>query len=252
MKHLKTIIVLFILLTVLGCTKVEEKGTAFGYVSFSLSTEQNLADQTKSAVSNYTTLPSADDFTIEITPVSSSSTYTWKGKISEWVTATMVPAGTYKVTAAYGSLEEEGFDKPFFTGETNFDITAQTGDAVVPVEVSIEVSLGNALVLVSCTDNFRNYYNDYTFKLTRDGSDIVTFVKDEAKAAFIDPYKFKLEGDIVKGSTHKTFEKEYSNLNEATAYTIMFDVANVGGSTITISFNNVVETVELGNLELNE
>ena len=41
-------------------------------------------------------------------------------------------------------------------------------------------------------------------------------------------------------------------LNEATAYTINFDVPAVGGSTITISFNNNVEEVDLGEFELNE
>ena len=49
-----------------------------------------------------------------------------------------------------------------------------------------------------------------------------------------------------------TFSKDYSNLNEATAYTFNFDVTNVGGATITIKFNDTVETVELGDHELND
>ena len=252
MKHLKKIISMVLILTAFGCMKVEDQSTAAGTVSFTLSTEDNVADQTKSAVSNYTSLPTVDDFVIEIAPVSVSTTFTWRGQIGDWDPSTMVPAGSYKVTATYGSLEEEGFDKPFFTGETNFTITAQTGDAIQPVNVSIEVSLGNTVVLVRCTDNFKNYYNDYTFKLSRDGSDIVDFVKDETKAAFIDAYKFKLEGSIMKGDKSISFDKEYTNLDVATAYTILFDVANVGGTAITISFNDTVETVELGDLELNE
>ena len=252
MKHLKKIMSIVLLLASFGCTKVEQKGTTAGTVRFSLSTELNLTDQTKSAVSDYTALPTTDDFTIVITPVSASTTFTWTGNIGDWNSETMVPAGTYKVTATYGSLEEEGFDKPFFAGETEFSITAQTGDAIQPVDVSIEVSLANAVVLVNCTDNFKNYYNDYTFKLTRDNDEIVTFIKGEAKAAFIDPYKFTLEGDIVRGQKQTTFKKDYSNLDVATAYTILFDVANVGGTSITISFNDMVETVELGDLELNE
>ena len=48
------------------------------------------------------------------------------------------------------------------------------------------------------------------------------------------------------------FEKEYTGLDEATAYTINFDAPTVGGSTITISFNNNIEEVDLGEFELNE
>ena len=33
---------------------------------------------------------------------------------------------------------------------------------------------------------------------------------------------------------------------------IQFDAANVGGSAITVSFNDTVETIELGDVEINE
>ena len=105
---------------------------------------------------------------------------------------------------------------------------------------------------VSCTDNFKNYYKDYTFKLTRDGSEIVSFVKGETRAAFVDGYKFTLQGVITSETKTQTFSNDYSSLDEATAYTLMFDAPNVGGSSITITFNNNVETIELGDLELNE
>ena len=69
---------------------------------------------------------------------------------------------------------------------------------------------------------------------------------------FVDGYKINLEGTLTGETKTYTFEKEYTMLNEATAYTINFDVPEVGGSTITISFNNNVEEVDLGEFELNE
>ena len=56
----------------------------------------------------------------------------------------------------------------------------------------------------------------------------------------------------VRSTDVQTFTKDYTGLNEATAYTIVFDASNVGAGAITISFNNTVETVELGDLELND
>lgn len=243
MKHLKTILGVMVLVLALSCTKNHAEGN--GQVSFVLESDFEIADQTKSSVSQFTTLPSSGDFTITVTDA--SSVPVWSGKISDWDTATLLQAGNYKVTAAYGSIDEEGFDKPYFTGSAEF---AVAGDQIT--EVRISVSLGNTVVLVSCTDNFKNYYQDYSFKLSRDNAEIVTFAKDEAKAAFVDGYKFTLTGTLVGPTKTQTFSKDYSNLNEATAYTIMFDASNVGRSTITISFNDTVETIELGDVELND
>ena len=112
--------------------------------------------------------------------------------------------------------------------------------------------MGNTVIKISCSDYFNRYYTDYTFKLTRDGAEIATFVKGETKAAFIDGYKIKVEGVLTGEVKTYNFSKEYTGLDEATAYTINFDAPNVGGSTITISFNETVETVELGDYELND
>lgn len=243
MKHLKTILGLMVLALAFSCTKSHSESD--GQVSFVLESDVEIADQTKSSVSQYTTLPSSGDFTITITDASSAPV--WSGKISDWDPATLLQAGNYKVTATYGAIDEEGFDKPFFTGSADFAVIgAQTA------EVKISVSLGNTVVLVRCTDNFKNYYKDYTFKVTRDGSEIVTFAKGETKAAFVDGYKFTLQGVIASETRTQTFASDYSSLDEATAYTFLFDAPNVGGSTITITFNNNVETIELGDLELND
>ena len=243
MKHLKTILGVMVMVLTMSCAKNHAEGS--GQVSFSLFSDFEVVDQTKSNVSDYTTLPSASDFTITIKDAASATF--WTGKISEWDEATLLPVGSYTVSATYGSIEDEGFDKPFFTGEETFSIVgAQVTD------VKISVSLGNTVILVRCTDNFRNYYQDYTFNLVRDGQTIASFVKDETKAAFVDGYKISLQGSVTSATKTQTFTKDYSGLKEATAYTILFDASNVGGVTITVTFNDTVETVELGDIELND
>ena len=243
MKHLKTIMSVMILSAAVACTKNHADGS--GQVSFDISGNFEVADQTRSNVSDYTTLPSAGDFVLSVS--SASSAYSWSGKISEWDSSATLPAGNYKVTASYGSLDEEGFDKPFFTGSEDFAII---GGQITSVPVS--VSLGNTVVLVRCTDTFKNYYKDYSFKLTRSGSTIATFAKGETKAAFVDGYRFTLEGTVQGPAKTQTFNKEYTSLNEATAYTFLFDVSNAGGATITVTFNDSVETISLGDVELND
>ena len=114
------------------------------------------------------------------------------------------------------------------------------------------MDLGNTVVRMTFTDSFKNYYPEYSFKLTRDGNTIVDFVKGETRAAFVDGWKFKLEGILIGEMTQTTISKDYSNLNPATAYTFNFDVTNVGGASLTIRFNDTVETIDLGDHELND
>lgn len=243
MKHLKKILGMLVLIAAFSCTKNQTVG--HGQVSFVLTGDYQIADQTKSSVSDYTALPLSEDFTITITDASSASV--WKGKLSDWNPTTLLKAGTYKVTATYGNIEDEGFDKPYFTGTTEF---AVNGDQTSEVEVS--VSLGNTVILIGCTDNFRNYYKDYTFRLSRGVKEIATFVKGEARGAFVEAYKFTIEGTLTSETKTRSFSREYTSLDEATAYTVMFDISNVGGTSITITFNDKAETVELGDLELND
>ena len=242
MKHLKTILGVMVLALAFSCTKNHTEGK--GQVSFVLSSNLEIADLTKSSVSQFTTLPSSGDFTISITDASSAPV--WSGKLADWDPATNLQAGNYNVTATYGSIEEEGFDKPYFTGSANFSVAGAQ-----KTEVKITVSLGNTVILVRCTDNFKNYYQDYNFKLSRNNSEIVTFVKDDERGAFVDGYKFSLSGTVTSPTQTQNFSKDYTSLHEATAYTFLFDASNVGGTSITVTFNNNVETIELGDLELN-
>ena len=242
MKHLKTIVSVLALVMAVSCAK--NQPSLGGQVIFEVSSNEAVADMTKSNVSDYTALPSAADFTISVT----GEEYAWTGKVSEWYAETVLIAGEYSVTASYGDLEnEEGFDRPYFVGTQTF--TVKGGEQTA---VSVPVSLGNAIVRMTFTDAFNNYYPDYTFRLSRDAKEIAVFAKGDTKAAFLDPWKFTLEGTLVGEMKTSTFSKEYTNLSEATAYTFNFDVTNAGGAAITIKFNDTVETVELGDYELND
>lgn len=246
MKHLQALIGALILLVAVSCTKNQVEG--YGSVSFALDNNVEIVEQTRSNVSDYTTLPSAENFTITIKDASNATV--WSGLISEWGTGenpSQLKAGNYTVEATYGSLEEEGFDKPYFYGTASFAVTGgQT------INVPISVSLGNTIIKVSYSDNFKAYFSDYTFKLTRDNSDIAVFAKDETRGAFIDGYKITVEGEMTGELKTFSYSQEYSNLEVATAYTLAFDVNNVGSATLTVTFNDEVETVELGDIELND
>lgn len=243
MKHLKTFVSVLALLAVVSCAKTPSAGS--GQVSFKVSSNQQVADMTKSNVSDYAVNPSAEDFSIVVT---GPEEYRWNGKITDWNPETILLEGEYSVTANYGDLEDEGFNKPFFTGTQDFTING--GETT---EVSIPVKLGNTIVKIACSEYFQKYYTDYTFKLSRTGYEIATISKDETRAVFVDGYMVTLSGTLTSESKTYQFSKSYSDLSPATAYTFMLDVSNVGGSAITITFKDgYSETVDLGVHELND
>ena len=243
MKHLKTFFSVLALIAAFSCTKTQTANG--GQVSFNVLSDSDIVEVTKSQVSDYTNLPSAGDFTIKVTDASGASIYS--GKISGWDASTQLSTGNYSVTAEYGALDEEGFDKPYFYGSANFAIVGGNTTAV-----SIPVSLGNTIVKVSCSDLFKKYYSNYSFTFSRGTATLASFAKDDARAAFIDGYRVTLSGTLSNGSKTQSFSKDYTNLKEATAYTFHFDISNVGTNAITITFNDIVDTIELGDVELND
>lgn len=247
MKHLRLLMSVLVVLAAFSCNKTSISGN--GQVVFEVANDESVVDVTKSNVSDYTSLPSTGDFTITV----KGTDFNWTGKVSEWDSTQSLDAGNYTVTASYGSLETEGFDKPYFASdETSFAVVGGQTTAV-----KINVALANTVVLVSCTDEFKSFYSDYTFTLTREGlnSSIATFVKDETRGAFVDGYKLTLNGELTanNGST-KSFTTSYTNLKAATAYTCVFGINQntYGKVSITITFDDTVQTIDLGDKELND
>lgn len=100
---------------------------------------------TKSNVSDFTTLPQAKDFKVEITD--SRDNVTPVANIGDVVT---LPAGNYSASAVYGSLSDEGFDKPCFKGSQTFTVTGgQTGDVKITVKLAGSIVRLHSLRILS-------------------------------------------------------------------------------------------------------
>lgn len=247
MKLIKASILLLALGAAAGCKKTEAPAADTGSITFAVAAQQEVADVTRSQISDITTLPAAADFTLTITD--SKKQTVWSGSMGGMTEPYSLATGDYTVSAEYGSTTDEGFDKPCFTGSLAFTING--GDSK---EITIPVSLANAIVKVSCTDMFNNYFTDYSFKITTASGAEIPFAKGESRGAFIDAFKFTIEGTLTnQGGTVQTFSKTYdSGINPATCYTVTFDAATVGGTAVTITFNDTTETVDLGDIELND
>lgn len=202
--------------------------------------------QTRSHISNYTALPQESAFDAQI--INSIGQSVWKGKISEWNPETPLASGEYSVSVSYGDILSEGPDKPCLGGTAGFSIREQQ-----TTEVSVPATLTNCIINVSFTDSFRNYFPTYEFTLTSAASNEFTFSdKVSGKAVFIDAYKFSLSGKMTNqaGAGYDFAPKTFDGLEEATCYNLILDASSVGGIGISISFNDEVQTIDLGNIEV--
>ncbi len=228
-------------------TKISGDGnTASGFVKFAVSGTDEIALVTKGNLSDYTTLPSSSDFQIVVKNSDGAPMY--EGTVSGWDASTPLTAGNYSVTATYGTEGEEGFGKPYFTGNTNFAVNGgQT------TSVSVPAKLGNSLVRIECSESFKNYFPAYTFTVKTGSGTEIAFPKGETRAAFVEAYKFTLSGSFTsQGGTEKNFSKDYNTIEANTCYTVKFDASNIGGLKVTVTFDDTVETVDCGDWELND
>lgn len=223
----------------LSCSRQDK---AQGSVSFSLEEGAVAEVLTRGSVSDYATLPDAEDFSLTVKNSLGATIYS--GLLGAWDPETPLVAGNYSAVVKYGDPSEEGPDKPSFEGSASFGITGgQTTD------VKVTVNLANCIVKIECTDAFKNYFPQRSFVITTPESTSGFNFGD--KAIFI-ACQWTVAGTLKTqtGGDYTLPERSFRG-DAATCYTLKYDVSNVGGVTITISFSDNVETVRLDDIELN-
>lgn len=243
MKKVVNILTASTLLAFAACSK--DNNVGYGMLHIGLDTDGFVVETTKATVSDYAEVPGKEDFIIEITDA--YLTPVWDGRLTEYDPYMLLQAGTYTLTASYGDISEEGFDKPYFYGSQDIVIVGdETTEAVVTA------SLGNTIVKIECTERFKKYFSEYSFSLSRSGTKIMDIPTDDARGVFLDGYSFTIDGVFVSEMRTYDFSKDFNNLNPATVYSIVFDIDNVGSTSISVIFNDTVEVIDLGDIELND
>ena len=237
MKRIAIVMVALAAIVLPGCQKTAQTGR----LSFALEEGEVMDVQTKGNVSDYAAIPSEGDFTLTL---KSGASIFWTGLLSEWNGTKEIEAGKYTAEVSYGSAEDEGYSKPCFAGKADFTVTGgQT------CYVQIPVSLGNAIVKISCTDAFKSYYTSYSFTITTGAGNVFENVSGPV---FMDAYKFTVTGNFTAQSGKAvSMAPVTKDVEAATCYNMVFDATNVGSVTVTISFDDTVQTVEFEQ-DLNE
>lgn len=121
-------------------------------------------------------------FSISLKSNDGSYNRTWDS-LEAFGKTTGFPQGRYKLSAYYGSIETEGFNSPYYYGET--DVTVRLGETSAP---TVTAYLGNAMVSVRYTEDFASMYTrGYSAEVQAPGHQAVAFVNGENRPAYLAP-----------------------------------------------------------------
>lgn len=236
-KKYTTILTLFatICFILSGCEQDDEQISNRGKLNLRLAADTSVESTITRATTDEGTKPDINNFTIAVLQ-NNSIKLSWD-KYADFTDGTEIPAGNYTLKAAYGNIETQGFDAPYYEGIEDFSIKKSES-----TDVSVTCRLANVKITTEYTETFKKYFTDYSVKIRPAGGSDITFSKSETRAAYVKPGKVSIYMTGSKQQGNKvTFEPSpIEDAKARTHYRIKFDV-NAGGTELNISFSEETE-----------
>lgn len=247
---MKKLYLLAVGLALVSCSKISiVKPDPKGSVQLSVLADTAIKDIVKSQVSDYVDVPDKSAYDLILTDAGQNL---WSGKVSSWngskYALDMPVSKTLKFEASYGDKNAEGFEKPYFYGSQEFSFV--WGD----ITVGIPVKFCKTLLKIQTSEFFDIYFPSYEFVVTTASGQKLKYSKDEQRALFLNPGKVVIEANLTAydGTSHTLEPKVYDNLEAACCYTSKFDVTQIGGQHIAVVFDDSMETIDFGEILLQE
>ena len=192
--------------------------------------------------------PMVSDLKLALTSSNGSYKKTWNS-VDLFPSEEAFKVGDYKMEAYYGSLDDEGFEKPYYYGSTEFTVYEDR-----TTDVDIVATLSNTMISIEYTEAFKSYFSAYSAELHSEGGNYVTYSSDEVRPAYLRPGNVSLSIAVTKpNGTTATFQPATISAKARHHYRITLDVngGEVGAGTLVISFDETLQT-ETINIELSD
>lgn len=229
-------------LLLVSCANEENQvDSGYGSINVKVSADYQVVPVTRSTTEiTETTNPDVSEFALKLVSVDGSFSRAWDS-LADFDPAEKIPVGTYTMSAYYGNLEEEGFDKPYYLGQSDVAVRYREN---TPVEILC--TLANVKVTVEYSDAFKKYFADYATTIHAAEGDYIKFEKEETRAAYVKPGKITIQTYLKKqNGIESTFEPAaIENAQPRQHYRIKLDIADnaAGEAQLSISFDETTET----------
>lgn len=248
MKHL--LLITLVALTTVACQKDSaEQIVGTGTLRITPSAVSDVKSATGEAVTGGKTIavPALSEFSLTITGTDYNRT--WASLSDYSADEERLQAGMYDVAIQYGNIDEEGEDKPYFYASKTVEVL----DRNRTTEVELTATVGNAIVEVTMTPEFKGYFVQHDFTLKTASGKEFTLVENPAKDLFVAPQSVTLDCVCVRQTGKQdilptqTFE-----VKARTRHIVKYDLEKAGNITVNITLDDTLIGTETIDVELNE
>lgn len=186
--------------------------------------------------------PETGEFGLRLSKTDGSFTKTWE-TLAAFPEDEGFRSGEYILEAFYGAEDVEGFNKPYYHGQTLVNV--KPGEAT---EASVTASLANTMVSVEYTDAFKNYFASYNTSLHSEGYGHHTIPADVTDALYLHPGKITVTVDFTKQNGQSaTIQPAEFTAEARHFYHLTLDVngGEVGDAQLVIRFDDTVQTEDV-------
>ncbi len=176
------------------------------------------------------------DSDLSIRLVSDDGSYDKTWALADFPTGNKFKVGKYKVEAFYGSTESEGFESPYYYGNTEISFIENE-----QATATISAKLANAMVSINYTEAFKKYFASWTSDVMT-ATNTVTLLSDETRPVYVNPGEVRLFVDVTKSNgTNARLQPATFTAEARHHYHFTFDVAGgVGDAQLVISFDDML------------
>ncbi len=216
-------------------------GEGYGYVNFACATSLEVETRAQLDV----TKPDQSEFSLHIT--GSDYDQSWE-RLGDYNAAeNRMEAGNYFAEVAWGDITQEGENLPCYAGTAQFEIIPQK-----TINVSIQATFTNAMVMVKFTEQFLNYFHDEQVTLTSAAGNEFEFDSTSTEPIFIAPGQFKLTGSALKQTgTEFVIPAQTREAKVCTLHTVTFDLSTAGSAQVIIKLDDTLVAGITVDTELN-
>lgn len=186
--------------------------------------------------------PDVQEFGLKLTKADGQFTKTWD-RLADFDEKQGFRSGEYTLEAFYGSIDEEGFEKPCYKGAAQ--VVVKPGEQT---EVAVTAILANSMVSIDYTDAFKNYFADYQTSLHSEGYGYNELPKDCPDPMYVAPGKVQISVAFTKPNGQSATVQPAEFTAEARHHyhvTLDCNNGNVGDAQLIVTFDDTVDQEEV-------
>lgn len=186
--------------------------------------------------------PDIQEFGLKLTKADGQFTKTWD-RLADFDEKQGFRSGEYTLEAFYGSIDEEGFEKPCYKGAAQ--VVVKPGEQT---EVAVTATLANSMVSIDYTDAFKNYFADYQTSLHTEGYGYNELPKDCPDPMYVAPGKVQISVAFTKPNGQSATVQPAEFTAEARHHyhvTLDCNNGNVGDAQLIVTFDDTVDQEEV-------